>query len=340
MALPSIPQAPQLPAHLAKFGNLGMSLNESVVGGMSQGGGHPSIGIKQAKWRIREGANEELVNSFTLDVIIVNANKHLSKVFYAGAYTGEEGKAPDCFSDNGIGPSAQSGQPQSSNCATCPHNVWGSKISPSGAKIKACSDYKKLAVVLADDPNRDVYELRIPGASLKDLNAIMTKLIKSQVPIPAIVFQLSFDATVDYPKVLFKPLGYVSPEQAEAIEAWVGSEEAKEAVGENDMVMPERTQIAASAPQTRPVPQAAPKPAPAPVKEDPMAFLNTPAEPAKATRGRGRPPKASEPVGKPAPAADPQLGLDLPGVQAAAQSTPINPQLTDEGLDNLLAGIL
>ena len=105
MALPSIPQAPQLPAHLQKFGNLGMSLNETITGGMKTGG-HPSIGIKQAKWRLREGASEELVNSFTLDVIIVNANKHLSKVFYAGAYTGEEVKAPDCFSDNGIGPSA------------------------------------------------------------------------------------------------------------------------------------------------------------------------------------------------------------------------------------------
>jgi len=328
MALPSIPQAPQLPAHLAKLGNLGMSLNESVLGGMSQGGGHPSISIKLAKWRIREGANEELVNSFTLDVIIVNANKHLSKMFYEGAYKGEEGKAPDCFSDNGSGPSIQSGKPQHSNCATCPKNVWGSKVTEAGAKIKACSDYKKLAVVLADDPSRDVYELRIPGASLKELNTIMTKLIKSQVPIPAIVFQLSFDATVDYPKVLFKPLGYISETQAEAIEAWVDSDEAKEAVGELDSAILALPQEA--------VRHEAPK-----KEEDTLSFLNSINEPEKLiTRGRGRPPKVSDSIGKQAPEADAQLSLDLPGVQTAAKATSINPQLTDEGLDNLLADIL
>ena len=338
MALPSIPQAPNLPAHLARFGNLGLSLNESITGGMKTGG-QPSIGIKQAKWRLREGAAEELVNSFTLDVIIVNANKHLSKVFYAGAYTGEEGKAPDCYSDNGQGPSAQAGSPQSQNCATCPHNVWGSKISPSGAKTKACSDYKKLAVVLADDPERNVYELRIPGASLKDLNTIMTKLINNRVPVPAVVFQLSFDSTVDYPKVLFKPTGYVDEEQATAVERWINSEEAKTAVGEGDVV----PQAAIAAPAAAPAPALPPKPvaqpAPAPKQEDPMAFMNAPTQ--EQPKRRGRPAKNPEPSqGVAAAPAGNQLNLDLPGGQAAAQATPINPQVTDESLDQLLAGIL
>lgn len=344
MALPSIPQAPKLPAHLQKFGNLGMSINDTITGGIGQGGGHPSIGIKGAKFRIREGANEELVNSFSLDVIIVNANKYLSKVFYAGAYiAGEEGKAPDCFSDNGTGPSSQSGSPQSSNCAACPHNVWGSKITSAGTKIKACSDYKKVAVVLADDPNRDVYELRIPGASLKDLNAIMTKLIKSQVPIQAIIFRLSFDTKVDFPKVLFAPVGYISEEQAASVEAWVGSDEAKDAVGENDVVSQAPLQVASYAHQDPGHAHTVPVPVPQQVT-DPMAFLNNgsvAAEPQKpVARGRGRPAKTVEPVGRPAPAASPQMDLDLPGVQAAAASTPINPKLTDKSLDDLLAGIL
>lgn len=328
MTLPAIPQAPKLPAHLANFADFGLSLNESIVGGMTSGG-HPSIGIKQAKWRLREGAAEEVVQSFTLDVIIVNANKHLSKVFYLGAYTGEEGKAPDCFSDNGEGPSAQSSSPQCISCAACPHNAWGSKITPAGNKIKACSDYKKLAVVLADDPGRNVYELRIPGASLKQLNEIMTKLINNRVPIPAIVFQLSFDSTVDFPKIVFKPLNYVDENQAAQVERWVNSAEAKEAVGQNDAPA---TGTAIGQPvQLQKLQQAAP----APKQEDPMAFLNS--EPQQATpaakTSRGRPPKSATKESQ-------QLNLDLPGTHAPAQATPINPPSTDADLDALLAGII
>jgi hypothetical protein len=334
MSLPTIQQAPQLPAHLANFADLGFSLNENITGGMKLGG-HPSIGIKQAKWRIREGGGEEIVQSFTLNVIIVNANKHLSKVFYAGAYTGEEGKAPDCFSDNGVGPSAQASKPQCATCAMCPNNVWGSKVTPAGNKIKACSDYKKLAVILADDPDRDVYELRVPGASLSQLNEIMSKLIKSQVPIPAVIFELSFDATADYPKIVFKPLGYVSAEQADSIKGWVNSDESKEAVGENDVAagssqIAQRVSSAAIA---------------APVQQDSMAFLNspppaaTPATPAtpETPKGRGRPRKAAEATAQREPV---QMSLDIPGMQAPAQATPINPAKTDADLDALLAGIL
>lgn len=330
----AIPTAPQLPAHLSKFADIGFSLNESIVGGMSSGG-HPSIGIKQAKFRLREGANEEVVQSFTLDVIIVNANKHLSKVFYLGAYTGEEGKAPDCFSDNGIAPSAQAQNPQSASCAMCPHNAWGSKISPSGAKIKACSDYKKLAVVLADDPERNVYELRIPGASLKELNVIMTKLIQNRVPIPAIVFQLSFDAQVDYPKIVFKPLSYVDERQAQIVEGWINSAEAKQVVGANDVPL---------AGNVSPTPQAQPQiaqSAPEPTKEDPMAFLNTGAPaPAAQPAKRGRPPKTPGELRAQAVKEPQQMSLDLPGAQAPAQATPINPPSTDANLDALLAGIM
>ncbi|MDE2097895.1 MAG: hypothetical protein KGL39_11650 [Patescibacteria group bacterium] len=323
MSVPTT-QAVNLPAHIAKLANTGLSLNETITGGMKSGG-HPSIGIKASKWRLRENGAEELVESFTLDVIIVNANKYLSKVFYMGAYTGEEGKAPDCFSDNGTAPSAQAEKPQATNCAACPHNAWGSKVSPSGAKIKACADYKKLAVVLADDPERNVYELRIPGASLKELNDIMTRLINNRVPIPAVIFRLSFDSKVDYPKVLFKPTGYVTEEQAVVIESWINSQEAKEAVGETD-IPAVVTQTFAKAPVIEKKPE--------PVAEDPMAFLNsTTPKTEEAPKRRGRPPKTTQEEPE-------QMTMDMPGVTSAAKSTPIDPNSTDADLDKILAGIL
>lgn len=226
-----------LPAYLQDFAGFGDDLASSITGGLKSGG-HPRIGISQSRWRLQEGASEEVVNSLTLDVIVVHANKSVSKVYYAAAYNNKDEttkKAPDCYSDNGIGPSSKADLPQHSNCATCPHNAWGSKISANGSKTKACSDMKKIAVVLADDPSRNIYELQVPPASLQDLNKIMVKLINNKLPIPAMVFQLSFDPTVDYPKIIFKPTRYVTEQQGAAVRSWLGSREAIEAVGSDDV---------------------------------------------------------------------------------------------------------
>ncbi len=322
----------KLPAYLQDFGAMDLSLNEAFS---STSKSHATIGIKASKFRIRENGDEQLVNSFTLDVIIVNANKHKSKTYYAEAYTGEDNKSPNCYSDNGIGPSSQASNPQSKTCAACPHNVWGSKITPAGKQSKACADYKKLAVVLADDPERNVYELRVPGASLDELNKVMVRLTGNNIPIPTVVFQLSFDAKVDYPKLVFKAMGYVSEDQAVGVRKWIGSEEAKNVVGANDVpvnvsVAPAHTSAISSTNGTVPKVEKV-----EPAQQDPMAFINeaAPEEPKK----RGRPTKSEKTVVEPA---EKQLDFDLPGGQPAAQATTINPDLTDPELDNLLSGIL
>jgi hypothetical protein len=326
------PQTPSsLPAHLQRFSALSSSLSSAITGGIKVGGGHPSIGIKGGKWRLKESGAEEVLNTLDVNVVIVDANPYVSKVFYAQKYNpkGEEIIAPDCFSDNGQGPSAQASKPQCTSCAACPKNAWGSKINELGNKTKACTDYKKLAIVLADDIERNVYELRIPPASLQDLNKIMTKLANNRVPIPAVCFNLSFDPNVEFPKLQFKPIGYISDAQAAQVEKWLGSQEAKDAVGMGDVVG-----IATSAPA-----------APAPVVTQPVQqkvdFLDTVApEPQETPKRRGRAGVVAKTQEQPAEFDPNQLSLDIPGVQAPAQAAPVNPTLTDSGLDALLEGIL
>jgi hypothetical protein len=107
-----------------------------------------------------------------IDIIVADMNPSLSKIYYAGEYDPKatEYTAPDCWSDNGVGPSATALRPQSETCAACPMNVWGSSINKqTGKSSKACNDARKLAVILADDPQGQVYLLRIPPASLKNL---------------------------------------------------------------------------------------------------------------------------------------------------------------------------
>jgi len=352
----------QLPAHLQDFGSFGLSVNQGITGGI-KAGGHPRINLDGCRWRVTENGveDQDYIRDTVLDVIIVDANPHMSKVYYASKFIpGTDAKAPDCFSDNGEGPSTQATNPQHSNCAVCPHNAWGSKVNELGNKTKACSDYKKIAVVLADDPERNVFELRIPAASLQDFNKIMSSIVRNNLPIPAIVFELTFDTQVTYPRVLFKPKGYVAEDQAAGVKKWLNSADAKLAVGANDVARKDvQDKLAAQALNTGtavnyvPQPQANPHQAHAftqaqtqaappqrvPEPADPLAALGQAPETPKR---RGRPAKAADPAtqGKPAPEPTGQMTLDLPGVQAPAQATPINPQKTNADLDALLAGVL
>jgi hypothetical protein len=100
-----------------------------------------------------------------LDMIIFDNSPHPNRMFFLDAYEPDTQQPPDCFSDNGEGPSTQSRNPQSATCATCPQAVWGSKISPQGKEIPACQTGKKLAVLILDDPSGVAYEFRVPPGS-------------------------------------------------------------------------------------------------------------------------------------------------------------------------------
>ena len=332
-----------LPAHIAAFQNLFGNIGQNVVGGVKTGG-HPRISIKQSRWRLQEGADEEVVQSLTLDVMIVGANPSMSKVWYAGAYDPKatEFKAPDCFSDNGVGPSATCEKPQCATCTLCPNNVWGSKVSTNGKKTKACADYKKLAVVLAHDADAPVYELRVPPASIGDLARVMQKMVNNGIPVPAVIFQLSFDPSADHPKIVFNPLGYANEQQLAVASKWVNSAEVTEAINDKDQVK-QGLQVSAPLAQAAP-PLLAMSAIPAFLQATPQPVQAAPMpteEPVKKTRRRtvtGGVAQVQTPV-QAAPA--PQQGVfDMPGVQNAATATQLNPQVTDAALDAILGDAL
>src|SRR5690606_37043581 len=125
--------------------------------------------------------------------------------------------APECSSDDGVRPRADSAMPQCGAdglCATCPQNQWGSKINRlTGEKIKACTDSKRMAVVAPGNDGRfasqgaDLYQLAVPPASLKDFGSFIRGL--AHMPTPAaynmVVVEVAFDTTVTFPKIVFKP---------------------------------------------------------------------------------------------------------------------------------------
>lgn len=232
---------PSLPAYLHNPNML--ALNAKMGGGLSIGA-PPAISIRASRFRFVSADGEETLvnengtNGTTLDVVVLDANERMSKMYYDRAYDESaegEDAAPACFSEDGIAPSARSAKPQHSSCAACPMNVWGSKISKtSGKKVKACADQKKLAVIPTANIQGDAYRLNIPGASLKPWAAAVNSLSKRNVPVSAVVIRLGFNPEASYPQLTFSPIAFLSQQQYESLADLVGSPELDQLVGRGD----------------------------------------------------------------------------------------------------------
>jgi hypothetical protein len=310
-----IPMNVNVPAHLAGRVGVPSALGAALTGGLSSGESFPRISIKGARFRIVEGDTETVLDSTTLDVVIVGANPRLSKIWYAKSWTPDaESTAPDCYSLDGIGPDQQATSPQNDLCASCPQNAWGSKVTPQGQQIKACADNKRLAVVAADDANGPVYLLTVTPAALKGLNQYQKELSVRGIPPEIVKTRVSFDTDASFPKLKFTFGGFLDADVQEVVDGLFGTEQVKEITGESvksPVAVPQITRASAPAPvapkpAARPAPVAEPAPAPEPVQTAPK-------------RGFG----ASKPAATPAPAAPakPAKPAAKPVVTASAASS-------------------
>jgi len=294
----------QLPAHL--LNRQSRNLAGAAVSGLASGA-PPHISIARGRFTLVDSAgNKKPLETLHLDVIVVDVNQAVSKVFYEGEFdpTAEDYAPPTCFSDNGKGASAQATMPQAISCMMCPHNQWGSDTSKvTGKGTKACNDYKKLAVIIPGDPDEITYLLRIPPASLKLWKNYATTIGSRPLPdksrnfdLSDVVTRVTFDEKIQ--GVLnFKPIGYIDEDDSARIDEIWAENKADILIGRNDMlVTPDRIQLTGG-------PKAAPQAVAAPVAVAPqpkaIAQFTPPETTPAATKRRGRPPK-TEPVSPPA----------------------------------------
>jgi hypothetical protein len=146
----------------------------------------------------------------------------LSKKYYLGGYVDGESKAPDCFSVNGMVPDPASRAKQSTHCATCPQNIWGSATNAAtGKKSKACRDGRRIAVVPSgDEANIDLggpMLLDIPPTSLAALDRYTTYLERNGADISQVITRISFDATVTHQSLVFEDVGWVPSAEVYAL---------------------------------------------------------------------------------------------------------------------------
>lgn len=125
------------------------------------------------------------------------------QIFYEDGYVEGEVSSPTCWAINKIikdlKPSTKAPNSEGTDCASCPMNVWG-----TDGKGKACKMNRKLVVVdqNAEEPELMTLEVNKKSADNYD-NYVNSINAKYELPPVAVITQLEFSETEDYPIVIF-----------------------------------------------------------------------------------------------------------------------------------------
>lgn len=215
-----------LPAFMQQLAGAA-NINDQAAAGIG-GESIDHISIKGGRFHIiRNGQQPQTLELFALRVIIVHANPGVTKAYYDTPWNpDQDAEAPACSSDDGIAPRSDSPRPQCGTCAVCPQNQFGSKVNAqTGKESKACTDKKCIAIVTPGNESGEMLRLQIPTMAMKDFGAFLRGL--PNVPYYAVVTEITFDTTVSYPKIKFRPVDYISEQAFPVVLARHTSDEAK-----------------------------------------------------------------------------------------------------------------
>jgi hypothetical protein len=194
---------------------------DDVTKALAGGGNSKRISLRGGVFRMVVGGEEVAKNeNRSMNVVIVNAAKEVSRTFYAKAYNpSQDATAPDCWSADGQKPDASIEEPQHHNCAECPQNIKGS----GQGDTRACRFSRRLALALADDLEGDIFQLVLPSKSIfgkGDLDHMpfeqYGKYVGSQgYNLNCLITEMKFDSDSDNPKLTFRPVNFLTKEQWE-----------------------------------------------------------------------------------------------------------------------------
>jgi hypothetical protein len=194
---------------------------DEVTKALAGGGNSKRISLRGGVFRMVVGGEEVAKNeNRSMNVVIVNAAKEVSRTFYAKAYNpSQDATAPDCWSADGQKPDASIEEPQHHNCAECPQNIKGS----GQGDTRACRFSRRLALALADDLEGDIFQLVLPSKSIfgkGDLDHMpfeqYGKYVGSQgYNLNCLITEMKFDSDSDNPKLTFRPVNFLTKEQWE-----------------------------------------------------------------------------------------------------------------------------
>lgn len=199
---------------------------EDLGAGITSGFG--VVGYKGKIWSVKYGGTEHKLlrpddgtPAASIELVILRASEAVSKVFYKSSFVDGSNAKPDCQSVNGVKPDKSIAKPVHPQCADCPMNQWGSRVSEDGKAGKACTDVKRLAVVPQNNIRNDAMGgpllLRIPPASLKELKTYADALLGHGFPYFAVATRIMFDMEKAYPRFTFSAIRALTDEEADDV---------------------------------------------------------------------------------------------------------------------------
>lgn len=208
---------------------------KALAGGSIGGAGGKRISIKGGVFRLVNGGKEiASIEDRHLDVVIVNAAPKIARVFYLKSYDAESVSGPDCYSNDGETPEANSVNKQAEKCSECPKNIAGSGQGNS----RACRYQQRLAVVLANDIGGDVMQLTLPATSIfgkedgdkRPLQAYARWLAAQNIDPSEVVTRMKFDTKSESPKLFFVTMRWLTDDEFPIATEKGKTEEAVKAV--------------------------------------------------------------------------------------------------------------
>jgi hypothetical protein len=236
----------QLPAYLQAYQapDVGNALSQNLGSAMP-----PHVSIGGGRFTLIDAANNELPGAWFdqkigvyIDACIVDVNNVMSRIYFSGAYDNDaEGVRPDCWSDNGIGPSISASSPQAPSCQPdptgqtgCRWAVWGSKINANGKKVPACSSKQKVALLIPASGFNTLFLLAIPPNSHGPLREYVERCKGNQMSIANLLTRISFVPGVQG-TLQFQPVSYIDEPTAKLRQAAYAEKKTDALVGRNDV---------------------------------------------------------------------------------------------------------
>lgn len=205
-----------VPEHLRKFlSNTGASSDADAMASASIS--IPRLSLRGRKFRFIEGGEEirkPADEAFVVILAVEPGAGLMAKTFYKKGYVSGDSAPPDCSSANGVTPDPWISEPVSPKCNGCPKNVFGSAISRTGGKAKACKDSKRLWVVDPEKLDGTVFALGVPVTSLKAMAEYGAMLKANGIPTAAVITKLSMKDT-EFPELIFEFVGVLEEQSME-----------------------------------------------------------------------------------------------------------------------------
>ena len=181
------------------------------------------ISIKGGVFRKYAGGEEVgTIEDRSMNVVFIRMAHNASRMYYASSYKDGEKIVPTCWSSDSRTPDADVANPPASSCDQCPYSVKNS-VAGNGS---ACRLSWRTAVTVPGDPSGDIYQLVLPSTSCwqKEDNGkwgfrpYVQMLANNNVGASKVITKMQFDTKSPTPKLLFSPVGVLTPEQLADVE--------------------------------------------------------------------------------------------------------------------------